>query len=418
MANPQHSSNHSAPVLVYVVTSGQTVAAFLARTGQLRYWHEQGYDVHVVCSDDGKLQQLSETEPVQIHRIAMTRAISPFADLWALFQLLLLFARLKPTIVNASTPKAGLLGMLAAWLMRVPVRVYLLRGLRSETSQGFAQRLLNGMEQLAAWCAQDVIAVSHSLKETYLQYGLTSAHKLQVLGAGSSNGVQAERFAQTDSRRKQVKEIRTRFGIPQNSFVIGFVGRLVVDKGIDDLVAAFDQICLDNPHAQPHLVLVGDIEPEAPPAEETVRHLHENPRIHVTGFVADPESYYGCFDLLAFPSFREGFPNVPLEAAAAGIPTVGYRATGTSDAVIPGQTGLLAELHNRKEFVACLQYYLENEAVRRRHGENALARVKLTFRPETVFDQWRKFYESRLHARGLSEPQPIPVCSEQTQRAA
>ena len=319
------------PTILLGVTHSQTCLVLNARLRTLR---EAGFHVLLVCSPGELLDRTAADEGVERIAIPMRRSIAPFADLVSLLHLWRLIGRRRPDLVEFSTPKAGLLGSLAAKLRGVPHRVYFLRGLKLETCTGLKRRVLLVAERLAAACAHVVLCNSESLRAEALALGLAPARKLFLLGEGSSNGVDIERFSPGPSK------VRARFGIPREAPVLGFVGRLTRDKGLPELVAAFDLILRVEPAA--HLLLVGwfDDSDDALEDELCVRILC-HPRMHCTRFVSDTAPFYRAMDVLVLPTWREGFPNVVLEAAATGIPVITTECTGARDSVIPEVTGLL-----------------------------------------------------------------------------
>jgi glycosyltransferase involved in cell wall biosynthesis len=388
------------PRLVYLTTHAAS-AQFLM-TGQLAYMRERGFDVYLISSPDRALGTVAAREGVTTIPISLEREIHPWRDLGALIRIYRVLRRLQPEIVNAGTPKAGLLGMLAAWLARVPVRLYTLRGLRLETTRGLKQFVLGFAERIASCCAHQVLCVSRSLRQTYVERGLTAQHKTFVLGAGSSNGINATRFIQAAERRTATAELRAQLKIPADAPVIGFIGRLTRDKGILELFNAFDSLLPQFPTLR--LVLAGDFEAGDPLPEHYLRQLREHPQVVLTGFVPDTAPYFPLFDLLAFPSYREGFPNVPLEAAAAGIPVVGFEATGTVDAVQEGVTGTLVPLHDTLGLSLAIKAYLTNPQLRQAHGAAGRARVLADFRQETIWEALFQRYVRMLRDRGCREP--------------
>jgi glycosyltransferase involved in cell wall biosynthesis len=264
----------------------------------------------------------------------MQRGISLWDDAVAFVRIWRLLRNLKPDIVEFSTPKAGLLGTLAAFVCRVPARVYLLRGLRLETAHGLKRRLLLWTERMAGHCAHSVVCNSRSLLARALALGIAPAPKLMVLGEGSSNGVNLARFSPASS------PAREQLGIPWDAPVIGFVGRLTADKGLPELLEAFAAILSHEPRA--YLLLVGWFDAAEDALEVGMRaRIEGHPRIVCTGFVPDTVPYYRAMDLMVLPSWREGFPNVVLEAAASGVPVIATHCTGSQDAVVPEVTGLL-----------------------------------------------------------------------------
>jgi glycosyltransferase involved in cell wall biosynthesis len=351
--------------------------------GQLAYYRARGYEVIAVANPGEDLDFVAEREQVEIIGLSMEREIKPGSDLISLWRIWRLMRRRRPDIVVAGTAKAGLLGMLAAWMARVPARVYLLRGLRLETTRGLKRRILSLTEKIAAGCSHRVICVSKSLRDEAVALGITSSEKAIVLLHGSSNGVVAERFAQTPEVRASAKHLRKGWGIPDNASVIGFVGRFVRDKGFVELIDAFENIVANRPDTR--LLLVGHYENGDPVPEAYVRRIAEHPQIIRPGFIRDLAPYYGAMDVLAFPTYREGFPNVVLQAGSAELPVVAFRATGAVDAVEDGVTGMLVDVRDVRGLAAALLHYINDPPLRRRHGHAGLERVLRDFQREPLW---------------------------------
>ena len=327
----QLSPSSRSPHIVVGITSPQTC---LVLGGRLRTLREAGFRVTLVSGPGELLTRTAAEEEVESIAIPMRREIAPLADIVSLARLWWLLYRLKPEMTEFSTPKAGLLGSIAALLCGVPTRVYCLRGLKLETCTGVKRRILLATERVASACSHAVLCNSDSLRSEALALGLAPESKLRLLGSGSSNGVDVERFQPGPS------DLRARLGLPLHAHVVGFVGRLTRDKGLPELVEAFDAILAAKPES--HLLLVGWFDAAEDALGDDLRaRIQSHPRIHMTGFVADTAPYYRVMDVMVLPTWREGFPNVVLEAAATGIPVVTTLCTGSRDAVLPEVTGLL-----------------------------------------------------------------------------
>lgn len=379
------------PRLVHLATHAMT--ADLLMQGRLRSLAGRGHDVTLVCSPGPELASVRRREGVDVVPVNMPREIAPLRDLAALARLVRLFRRLRPDLVEAGTPKAGLLGLLAARLTGVPARVYVLRGLRLETARRLKRLLLGATECLTASCAHRILAVSPSLARRYVELGLAPKAKIRVPGDGSSNGVDVERFRTAEGADP---------GLPRDAPVVGFVGRFTRDKGLLELLQAFERLRADRPDLR--LLLVGDFEEGDPVPAQTAEFLREHPAIVRPGFVADTAPYYPLMDVLAFPSHREGFPNAPLEAAAAGIPTVGFAVTGTVDAVADGETGTLVPAGNVGAFTRALDRYLDDTELARSHGEAARRRAAERFERARVRAAWEAELEAVLSRRTTVRP--------------
>jgi glycosyltransferase involved in cell wall biosynthesis len=328
-----HSCDPSrqSPHIVVGITTSQTC---LNLTGRLSALREAGFRVTLMSSPGELLELTARREGAEAVAVPIKRTIAPWADLVSLVRLWWLLTVRQPDLTEFSTPKAGLLGSVAALLAGVPRRVYLLRGLKLESCRGLKRAILLVTEKVAAWCSQVVLCNSESMRNEALALGIAPANKLKVLGDGSSNGVDLERFSPGPS------DIRQRLEIPPGAPVVGFVGRLTEDKGVPELIEAFDVILRRVPEA--HLLLVGWFDAAEDALNVAVRKRIENhPRIHCSGFAADTAPYYRAMDLMVLPTWREGFPNAVLEAAATGIPVVTTLCTGSRDSVVPEVTGLL-----------------------------------------------------------------------------
>ena len=398
------------PRLVYVTTHGASALGLMR--GQLSLMRDRGFEVIVIASPSPELDAAAEREGVHSIGLEMAREMSPVADIRSLWNLIRVLRELRPDIVNAGTPKAGVLGMLAGWIARVPSRIYTLRGLRLETTRGLKRLILANAERLAAACAQRVICVSASLREVYLSLRLARAVKCIVLGSGSSNGINVRRFQLSEAQHAEAATLREKFGIPVDAPAIGFVGRLVRDKGIVELFDSFRQLQPRIPGLR--LVLVGDFEAGDPVPTDVVQQLRSDPAVTITGFVRNAELYYDLFDVLAFPSYREGFPNVPLEAAAAGLPVVGFAATGTLDAVVEGVTGSLVAVGDTSALTTALHRYLTDDLLRFRHGDAGRQRVASEFRNETIWNALFELYVSQLP----EAKRPVMAAATDAARAA
>src|ERR1019366_6541908 len=297
--------------VLHAVTS--SVSLVLLR-GQLAYLRAAGFHPAVVCSPGPQLEETRETESIPVFTVEMEREISPLKDLVALVRASQLVRRLRPMISNCGTPKAGLLVGLAAWLNRVPCRIYTLRGLRVETARGPKRWLLLLTERIACGCAHRVICVSPSLRQRVVELGVVPPEKTIVLASGSSNGVDPSRFSSTPERLADAAEIRRRLGIDPYCPVIGYVGRLTSDKGIPESIAAFRLIRQSFPDVV--LLLVGSYEEGDPVPPETRAAIESDSGVIRVDFTSEIATYYFVMDMLALPTHREGFPNVALEAQA------------------------------------------------------------------------------------------------------
>lgn len=378
----QPASTLCPPQIVVGVTHPQTC---LTLTGRLRALGEAGFRVTLISSPGELLQKTAAREGARAIALKMERGMAPMADLVSLIRLWRLLRALRPEMTEFSTPKAGLLGGLAARFAGVPARVYMLRGLKLDTATGLRRRILLGAERLAARCAQVVLCNSESLRREALSLRIAPPEKLNILGSGSSNGVNVERFSPGAS------DVRRQLGLRRESPVIGFVGRLTRDKGLPELLEAFELILKIEPEAR--LLLVGWFDASEDSLSPSVQARIEcHPRIHCTGYVEDTAPYYRAFDLLVLPTWREGFPNAVLEAAATGLPVVTTECTGSRDSVVPEVTGLLIPPGYPEAIAEAVIRLLHDPARRRRMGAAARAWIVEHYSDERVLALTADFY--------------------------
>jgi len=395
------------PRLVYVVT--HPVSADWLLRGQLGFMRRQGFDVSVVAAPGDLLQRVVERERVETIAIPMSRGSGdPHRDALALAKMTQVFRRIRPDIVNAGTTKGGLLGMMAARMASVPIRVYLLRGLRLETVTGPLRRVLGVTERIASACAHDVACVSRSLLEVSVAGGYIPRKKALVVGEGSSNGVDTAHFGWSPELREDGERRMAALGIGPGDRVIGFVGRLVFDKGVSEVLDALARVRAEIPSTK--LVFLGSDLGDQQIDPDLVRKVRAAPGVIATGHIPDVAPYYARMDVLAFPSYREGFPNTVLEAACAELPVVAFRSTGSVDAVVDGVTGTLVPQGDSAALASGILAYLRSPELSRAHGKAARARVERSFSRKVVWEAWLDFYRRRLAETGL--PMPVPEAAE------
>jgi glycosyltransferase involved in cell wall biosynthesis len=326
----------------------------------------------------------------------MEREIAPLKDIVSLWRLWRLFRRTHPDLVIAGTPKAGLLGTLAARLAGVPHVVYILHGLRLETASGWKRRLLWSAEWIACHAAHHVQSVSPSLRARAISLGLVAPEHCRVIGSGTVNGVDIERWLRTSEAEAIGRKTRERLGIPQTALLVGFAGRLTRDKGIFELYEAFTRLRLSYPELR--LLLLGGFEDgDAVPPAIRLR-IEADPAVIRAGFVSNVEAYYWTMDVLALPTYREGFGIVCLEAQAASVPVVSTDATGARDAILDGVTGLRVPVGDVDALTAALDRLLGDPVLRASMGQSGRAWVQKNFQREIVWAAYARDYEQILKA--------------------
>lgn len=383
--------------LMHITTVPSSLFFF---SGQASYFRQRGVEEQAISSPGPDLSRFAAEEAVEVQGVEMARAITPLRDVRALLGLYRAVRRGAPDIVHAHTPKGGLFGMIAATAARVPVRIYHIHGLPFVTSRGLRRRLLMATERIACALAHKVLCVSASVRDLAVRTRLCPADKIEVLLSGSINGVDARGHFQPGRQPGARERIRASFGIPPDAFVVGFVGRLVRDKGVAELGEAFRTVRRQWPLA--HALLVGPFEVHDALEDSVVEALRRDPNVHLAGEAREMPPFYAAMDLVVLPSRREGFPVVPLEAAAMGLPAIVTRIPGCVDCVLDGVTGTLVPLQDPPALARAIDGYLRDPALGLRHGLAARERVLREFEPRRMWAETLRVYGSLLSQRASS----------------
>lgn len=392
--------DHETVRLMHVVTVPES---FVFLRGQLRHMHAHGFRITGVSSAGPFQSVIAREEPIELLTIQMPRRITPGQDVGAVSRLARAIRRIRPAIVHAHTPKGGLLGMLSARLAGVPVRVYHMRGLPFMTATGSRRLLLEATERVACALADRVICVSHSLREAAIEHRIVEREKIVTLAGGSGNGVDATvRYAPQHGDAARRAAVRSAWSVPASATVIAFVGRIVIDKGVRELAAAWSR--LRDAHPDAFLVLAGPEETQNAVPADVLQALRGDGRVRLLGHVSDPRDVYLAADVVALPTYREGFPNVLLEAAAMALPVVSTRVPGCVDAVVEQETGQLVPARDADALADALARYLGDPALRARHGAAARVRVLREFDQRRIWEALRSEYEALLSRRGIAAP--------------
>jgi glycosyltransferase involved in cell wall biosynthesis len=397
------------PRIVIMTTSPKALRHFFQ--AQIRFLVSEGFDVHTISSPGEELDECRRNGSVPIHEIAMQRRISPFADVLALLRLSWKLRRLRPAIVHTHTPKAGLLGMIAASMARVPIRIYTINGLRFSTCSGLRRAVLTAADKISCSLATDVLCVSDSLRQEAVALGVCPAFKARTLGHGASHGVDTNTFDPDQRNSVDRRRIRSRYGLPQDAVVLSYIGRIVRDKGIVELSAAWRVLREEFPNLW--LFVCGTPESEDPLSPEVLRTLRDDPRVSFAGeTVSDMPAVYAASDVCVLPSYREGLPNVALEAQAMRVPIVATHITGTVDAIRDGVTGFLVEPRDPAALVAALKLLIQDGPLRFRMGVAGRAFVSQHFLEHRVSELLAGDYRGLLAAScGITRQQDAQKAS-------
>lgn len=351
---------------------------------------QKGFEVIGVSSNGSELQDVENEEGIPVVALEMTRTISPLKDLISLWQFYKLCKKEKPQIVHSHTPKAGIVGMLGSKLAGVPHRLHTVAGLPLMEATGTKRKVLDFVEKLTYACATKVYPNSKGLHDFILANQFTSAAKLKVIANGSSNGIDTEYFSKEQVSSHKQEALKKDLGINEKDFVFVFVGRLVGDKGINELVEAFFK--LQTPNSK--LLLVGPLETELDPLKlETLKVITENPNIINAGFQKDVRPYFAISNALVFPSYREGFPNVVMQAGAMGLPAIVTDINGCNEIVVEGENGTIIPVKNAEALQEAMIKMMNDKVFCNQLQLNARDMIKNRYEQKVVWQALLEEYK-------------------------
>lgn len=363
--------------------------------GQLAFMN-QYFEVVGISSSGDETENVKASEGIRLHTIEMTRTISLFRDLAALWRMCRFIKKEKPVIVHTHTPKAGIIGMLAAWICRVPVRMHTVAGLPLLETKGLKRRLLIFVEKITYACSTKVYPNSFGIKEIIIKNRFCKPSKLSVIANGSSNGIDTEYFSRRSVSSGEAEKIRNGYSIKKDDFVFIYIGRIVADKGINELISAFERIC--RIHKNVRLLLVGPEENHLDPLKEsTLQKIKENNRIINTGFQHDVRPFLSVSHILVFPSYREGFPNAPLQAGAMGLPSIVTDINGCNEIVKDRKNGLLIPPKDEEALFNSMKMVIEDKAFLCEMAANARLIITSRFEQKILWEALLEIYNGSIN---------------------
>jgi glycosyltransferase involved in cell wall biosynthesis len=376
----------SKPRLIIATTVSETLATIL--NGQPKFLN-QYFEVALVASPDKSFLSLSE-EGVEVYPVPMARSINILGDLRSLFLLVWLLARIKPDIIHSYTPKAGLLCMLAAWICRVPNRVHTFTGLIWPTSSGFLRFLLTTLDRVLCFCSTNIIAESRGVLNDLTNQMITRK-PISILGFGNIAGVDVLHFSKrAPGLDASSNGLRLQCEINDNEFVFIYIGRLNRDKGLRELLCAYLSLC-----HQCHLIIVGALDRESPLDQQTLRLIKSHNKIHWLGFQGDIRPALNVSNVIILPSYREGFPNVLLQAGAMELPAIATDVSGSNEIITNDYNGWLVPVRDVNALVGAMHKAMScSPCVLRNMGLASRNRVQKLYERNAHWSRLLKFYQS------------------------
>lgn len=360
--------------------------------GQMSFMNNY-FEVTVVSSDKKKLEEVGDKEKVSVFYLELTRKITILKDLKAVFNFYKFLKKEKPFIVHSHTPKAGLVSMLASKLAGVPNRLHTVAGLPLLEATGLKRIILNKVEWLTYICATKVYPNSFELKKIIIKENLAKEKKLKVIGYGSSNGINLEYFNSNKFLKEDITSKKTKLNIKQEDFVYIFVGRIVKDKGINELVESFKKI--NKKYNNTKLLLVGPFENDLDPiSDKNQKEIKQNSNIIEVGYVEDVRPYFLMANVLVFPSYREGFPNVVMQAGAMGLPSIVSDINGCNEIIKNNINGIIVPVKNNTILQQSMEKLLLEKGLYLKLKKNARVQIESKYDQKFIWNEILEEYKN------------------------
>lgn len=368
--------------VLHIITVSFVINHFFGK--QFEYLNKsKGNEYHLGCSPSEDFKQLSHQLNYIPFEVEITRSISPFKDIKAIYQIYKYIRKNNIDKVVGHTPKGGMVAMMASYAAGISDRIYFRHGIIYETSKGFKKIMLKNIDRLTGFFATKVVCVSNSVKEFSEKDKLNRPDKNLILGLGTCNGIDTNlKFNPAKIDKVLVNDIKKKYGL-EDSKIVGYVGRLVKDKGINELILAWEIVILKYPMAK--LLLVGPIEERDEISEYSKKVITENSSIVFTDFVIDASPFFSIMDMFILPTYREGFPTVALEASSMELPVLITKATGCTEAIIDNVTGIFIN-QNPEDIAEKILYYLNNEDIALMHGKQGRIFVNDNFEQSKIWN--------------------------------
>lgn len=380
-------------------TSTISLSLNILLKGQLKFLNNF-FNVIGISSEGDDLAQVKNREGIRTIAVEMERSISPLKDLISLIRLYKEFKKEKPIVVHSITPKAGLLSMLAGKLAGVPIRMHTFTGLIFPSKSGKLQKLLIKMDQLLCWAATNIYPEGQGVKNDLIQFNITSK-PLKVLANGNVNGIDLEYFSLKAIDKQEICSLRNELNIQSNDFIFIFIGRLVRDKGINELIEAFKQISDEHPKKDIKLLLVGSLEEDLDPLQrESIQEIQYNPKIISVGFQKDVRQYIAISDALVFPSYREGFPNVVMQAGAMGLPSIVSNINGSNEIIVEGINGTIIPVKDNDAIYKAMLDFFNNNIYLSTLKKNSRRMIEERYEQSLVWNALLNEYKTLLKQKG------------------
>jgi glycosyltransferase involved in cell wall biosynthesis len=369
--------------VLHIITVSFVINHFFGK--QFLYLKEKsGNEYHLGCTTSKDFIEFSNELGYIPFEVEITRSISLLKDVKSIIKIYQYIKKNKIDKVVGHTPKGGMVAMIASFFANVSERIYFRHGIIYETSTGFKRILLKNIDRLTGSFATTVVCVSNSVREISEIDKLNNSDKNRVLGLGTCNGIDTEgRFNPSKKDIEIINGLKNKFLISTDDKVVGYVGRLVKDKGIDDLIKAWDIVKMNCPEAK--LLLVGPIEEKDSISEYSKNKIRSESSILFTDFVKDASPYFSLMNVFVLPTYREGFPTVSLEASSMGLPVVITKATGCSESILENKTGLFIS-NEPKDIADKILFYFENDKIAEAHGKQGRLFVQENFEQTKIWD--------------------------------